>query len=74
MAKDSPFEIAMERIRYYMRSPGETFTLDQLRKEIVEAGGVMIVAPGISVKDHIDRLEWKGYFRWDHATKRYIVI
>lgn len=52
-------------------STKDSFTFDELKNAILNAGGVMSVAPGCTVKQYLDGYENSGVIKYDHITGFY---
>ena len=51
----------------------KTFTLDEIKEAIKKDGGIMRIAPGISISDFLSQLEDYGKLQYHRDTNKYSV-
>lgn len=52
----------------------DDFSLNELKKEITDNGGIFRVSPDLTIKEYLEILEETGIIKYDLSNKKYHVL
>jgi hypothetical protein len=67
------YQIALNIVKSKL-SNKQSFSVADLQKEVIEAGGILRIAMGFSIGDYIAELEEDGYIEYNPDSGKYTVL
>lgn len=65
-----PFRIARETVMEYVENERK-FEYEEIQREIISRGGVLRVAPGVSIYDYLTKLQDRNLIYFSRTSNKY---